>query len=170
MSPNPVASSLSAWQSTSPTRDFVVIWRNLDFPFSDPEKPVFSQRRCKIRVRPWARGNFHACYTMVHGHSREVGIYLVVRAYTIFFLSYGPVNAVSNSMYPIRHSQFSGKNGLGCPMGYLGWMHAWVQDCTDRRVAAAAGRFCRFPRQKQTKSKKNVETAPGALACDPLPS
>src|SRR4051812_10818936 len=94
--PNMAPSSLSALQVTSPTRDFVVLWRNLDYPFSEPEKPVFSQRRCKIRAHPWARGNFHACYTMVHGHSREVGIDLVVQACTAFFLSYGPVNAVSN--------------------------------------------------------------------------
>src|SRR4051812_14577915 len=88
--PNPAPSSLSASQATSPTRDFVVIWRNLDFPFFEPEKPVFSQRRCKIRARPWARGNFHACYTMVHGHFREVGIYLVVQAYTVFFFELRP--------------------------------------------------------------------------------
>ena len=69
--------------------------------------------------------------------SRGAGMYCI-------FSSYGPVNAVSKYMYPIRHSQFSGKNGLGCPMGYLGWMHAWVQDCTDRRVAAGAGGFAVF--------------------------
>src|SRR4051812_48550802 len=69
------------------------------FHFSGPEKPVFSQRRCKIRALPWARGNFHACYSMVHGHSWEVGIYLVVRACTVFFPSYCPVYAVSNYMY-----------------------------------------------------------------------
>src|SRR3954465_13179542 len=76
LSPNLAPSSLSASQATSPTRDFMVIWRNLDFPFCKPEKPLFSQRRCKIRARPGARGNFHACYTMVHGHSWEVGIYV----------------------------------------------------------------------------------------------
>ena len=154
LSPNPAPSSLSSSQSTSPTRDFLVLWRNLYFPFSGPEKPAFSQRRCKIRARPCARGNFHACYTMVHGHSREVSIYLVVRACSVFFPSYGPVNAVSNYMYPIRHSQILGKNGLGCPMGYLGWMHASVQDCTDRHAAAAAGGFRHFLGQHQTKSKK----------------
>src|SRR3954464_12792391 len=90
---NPAPISLSASQVTYPTRDFVVLWRNLDFPFYRPEKPAFSQRRCKIKACPWARGNFHACYTMVHGHSREVGIYLVVRACTVFFPSYGPVIA-----------------------------------------------------------------------------
>src|SRR3954464_11813217 len=90
LSPNPAPSSLSASQATSPTRYFVVLWRNLDFPFSKPEKPTFSQRRCKIRARPWARGNFHAFYTMVHGHSREVGIYLVVQACTIFFSELWP--------------------------------------------------------------------------------
>src|SRR4051812_39732476 len=94
LSPNPTPSSLSASQETSPTRDFVVLWRNLHFPFSRPKKPAFSQRRCKIRAGPWARGNFHTCYTMVHCHSREVGIYLVVQASTVFFLSYGPVNAL----------------------------------------------------------------------------
>ena len=120
LSRKPAPSYLSASQATSPTRELVVLWRNLHFPFSRPEKPAFSQGRCKIRARPWARGNFHACYTMVHGHSREVGINLVVRACTIFFLSYGLVNAVSNCMYPIRHSKFSGKNDLGCPMGSLG--------------------------------------------------
>src|SRR3954469_19918343 len=90
LSANPAPSSLSASQATSPTRDFVVLYRNLDFPFSEPEKPAFSQRRCKIRARPWARGNFHACYTMVHFHSREVGIYLVVQACTVFFSDIRP--------------------------------------------------------------------------------
>src|SRR3954464_12855044 len=102
---------------TSPTRYFVVLWRNLDFPFSKPQKPTFSQRRCKIRARPWARGNFHACYTMEHGHSQEVGIYLVVQACPIFFLSYGLVSAVSNCMYPIRHSQILGNFFCGAPWG-----------------------------------------------------
>src|SRR4051812_17801499 len=74
LSQTPASSSLSASQATSPTRDFMVIWRNLDFPFSKPEKTVFSQRRYKIRVRLGAQGNLHGCYTMVHGHSREVGI------------------------------------------------------------------------------------------------
>ena len=166
----PNSRSLSASQETSPTRDFVVLWRNLHFPVSGPEKPAVSQRTCKIRACPWARGNFHARYTKVHGHSREVGIYLVVQACTIFFPSYGLVNAVSNCMYPIRHSQFSGKNGLGCPMGYLGWMHAWVQDCTDHRICAATSWFRRFFGQHQTKSKKNMKTDPRALPCDPLSS
>src|SRR4051812_4063330 len=85
LSLNPAPSSLLASQATSPTRDFVVIWRSLDVPFSEPEKPVFSQRRCNIRARLGAQGNFHACWTMVHGHSREVGIYLVVQPYTVFF-------------------------------------------------------------------------------------
>src|SRR4051812_3212419 len=84
LSPNPAPISLSASQATSPTRYFMVLWRNLDFPFSEPKKPVFSQRRCKIRARPWARGNFYACYTMVHGHSGKVGIYLMVQEYTVF--------------------------------------------------------------------------------------
>src|SRR4051812_8249907 len=86
--------------------------------------------------------------------SQEVGIYLVVRACTVFFSSYVPVNALSNCMYPIRHSKFSGKNGLGCPMGSVGWMHAWVQDSTDCRVAAPDSGFRRFLGQHQTKSKK----------------
>src|SRR3954465_13383974 len=115
--PKPAPSSLSTSQATLPTRYFVVLWRNLDFPFFEPTKPALSKRRCKIRARLWARGNFHACYTMVHDHSREVGIYLVVQACTVFFSSYGLVNAVSNYMYPIRHSKFLGKNGLWFPMG-----------------------------------------------------
>src|SRR4051812_36270879 len=65
LSPNPAPISLSASQATSPTRDFMVLWRNRNFPFSEPKKPAFSQRRCKIRTRPWARGNFDTCYTMV---------------------------------------------------------------------------------------------------------
>src|SRR3954469_18385916 len=85
LSPNPAPSSLSASQATSPTRDFVVLWRNIHFPFSGPKKPAFSQRRCNIRARPWARGNFHACYTMVHGNSSEVGIYLVCKHVLYFF-------------------------------------------------------------------------------------
>ena len=81
---------------------------------------------------------------MVHGHSREVGIYLVEQACIVFFPSYGPVNAVSNYMYPRRHSQFFWENDLGSPMGYLGWMHDRVEDCTDRCVVAAAGGFRLF--------------------------
>src|SRR3954464_2634873 len=92
LSPNPTPSSVSASQAASPTRYFVALWRNIDFPFSEPEKQAFPQRRCKISARPWARGNFHACYTMVNGHSREVDIYIVVQSCTVFFPSYGPVN------------------------------------------------------------------------------
>src|SRR4051812_41868139 len=53
-------------------------------------------------------------------------LYRGASIYCIFW-SYSPINAMSNFMYPIRHSQFPGKNGLGCPTGYLGWMYAWVQ-------------------------------------------
>src|SRR4051812_7052578 len=98
LSPNRACSSLLASQATYSTRYFVVLWKKLHFPFSGPEKLAFSQRRCKIRARPWARGNFHACYTMVHGHYLEVGNYLVVRACTVFCLTYDRVNAVSNCM------------------------------------------------------------------------
>src|SRR4051812_35515876 len=93
LSLNPTPSSLSASQTTSPTRYFMVIWRNLDFPFSEPKKLVFFQRRCKVRAHPRARGNFHACYIMLYGHSREVGIHLVVQAYTVFLLSHDLVKA-----------------------------------------------------------------------------
>src|SRR3954464_13422220 len=48
LSPNPAPSSLSTSHATSPTRYFVVLSRNLDFPFYDPENRCFPKGGARL--------------------------------------------------------------------------------------------------------------------------